>query len=423
MAIVAPYPSAVTTTAWPASPARSRAAGLPGAGAAVPAVTAVVVSAVTAVGVEVGAAVVVGAADVVVDGRNGDRGRRPGPRRSGRSGRAAGGQRQPEEHSEHPSAANGGHVATVGSRAPPPSLARPVVAGPAPRDRGRGRRLLRRQAEGDLDDGGHRPPAVHHDRGWTDHLLVPAHLHHRGSPSGAASTTPANTTGDNPSDSDPPAAGDDPPATVRPVSAPGFSGNVTTVTAADLGSSWRPGCPVDPDGLRLVTASYWGFDGAAPHRLHRGGRVRHRRRSSVVFRSLYDQRFPIRRMEPVYAFGGDDDASMAADNTSGFNCRPAVAEGPPHWSNHAYGLAIDVNPVENPYLLGGQVLPPAGADYLDRSDVPAGDGRGRWRPPGRLRRSRMGMGRRVVQPRLPALLRRRRLSYIHPPTGVTRKEP
>jgi hypothetical protein len=58
---------------------------------------------------------------------------------------------------------------------------------------------------------------------------------------------------------------------------------------------------------------------------------------------------------------------MAVDNTSAFNCRPAVAEGPPHWSNHAYGLAVDVNPVENPYLLGGRVLPPAGADFVDRS--------------------------------------------------------
>jgi hypothetical protein len=86
-----------------------------------------------------------------------------------------------------------------------------------------------------------------------------------------------------------------------------------------------------------------------------------------VFRMLYDQRFPIRRMEPVETYGGSDDASMAADNTSGFNCRPAVASGPPRWSSHAYGLAIDVNPVENPYLLDGRTLPPAGTDYLDRA--------------------------------------------------------
>ena len=58
---------------------------------------------------------------------------------------------------------------------------------------------------------------------------------------------------------------------------------------------------------------------------------------------------------------------MAADNTSAFNCRKAVAAGTPSWSEHAYGEAIDVNPVENPYVFGGKVLPPAGSAHLDRS--------------------------------------------------------
>ncbi len=72
-------------------------------------------------------------------------------------------------------------------------------------------------------------------------------------------------------------------------------------------------------------------------------------------------------MVPVDAFQGSDPESMAADNTSGFNCRDAVAPGPPQWSVHAYGEAIDVNTVENPYLEGGSVQPAAGAAYLDRS--------------------------------------------------------
>jgi D-alanyl-D-alanine carboxypeptidase len=145
-----------------------------------------------------------------------------------------------------------------------------------------------------------------------------------------------------------------------------FTATVSAVTAAELGSSWRPGCPVAPEGLRLLRLSYWGFDGQP----HVGSLVVAASVTTAVteaFRTLYDQRFPIRRMEPVDVYGADDDASMAADNTSAFNCRPAVAEGPPHWSNHAYGLAIDVNPVENPYLLGGRVLPPAGAEFVDRS--------------------------------------------------------
>ena len=63
---------------------------------------------------------------------------------------------------------------------------------------------------------------------------------------------------------------------------------------------------------------------------------------------------------------------MAADNTSGFNCRRAVASGTPGWSAHAYGDAIDVNPVENPYLVEGVVMPPAGASYRTRSPARAG---------------------------------------------------
>ena len=58
---------------------------------------------------------------------------------------------------------------------------------------------------------------------------------------------------------------------------------------------------------------------------------------------------------------------MAADNASAFNCRYAVASGPKRWSVHAHGEAIDVNPVENPYLEGGRVLPPAGRRYVVRT--------------------------------------------------------
>ena len=53
-------------------------------------------------------------------------------------------------------------------------------------------------------------------------------------------------------------------------------------------------------------------------------------------------------MRPVSAYGGSDDRSMAAGNTSAFNGRYAVAAGPKRWSVHAYGEAVDVNTVENP---------------------------------------------------------------------------
>jgi len=122
---------------------------------------------------------------------------------------------------------------------------------------------------------------------------------------------------------------------------------------------------VGPDRLRRVEVSYWGFDDQP----HTGALVVDAEVAEgvvAVFGRLYDERFPIRRMEPVDAYGADDNASMAADNTSGFNCRYAVAPGPPQWSAHAYGTAIDVNPVENPYVLGDDVLPPAGVEYVDR---------------------------------------------------------
>jgi hypothetical protein len=91
-----------------------------------------------------------------------------------------------------------------------------------------------------------------------------------------------------------------------------------------------------------------------------------------AFARLYAAHFPIRRMEPIDAYRGSDDRSMAADNTSAFNCRYAVATGAKRWSVHAYGEAIDVDPLENPYLEGGAVLPPAGRAYVDRGDVRPG---------------------------------------------------
>jgi D-alanyl-D-alanine carboxypeptidase len=82
---------------------------------------------------------------------------------------------------------------------------------------------------------------------------------------------------------------------------------------------------------------------------------------------------PASRNQPVDAFHGSDERSMAADNTSGFNCRYADAPGPPQWSMHAYGLAIDVNTVQNPYLEHGlPAQPPAGTAYADRSDIRPG---------------------------------------------------
>lgn len=131
------------------------------------------------------------------------------------------------------------------------------------------------------------------------------------------------------------------------------------------GVSWRPGCPVGLDDLRLLALTYWGFDGEA----HLGRLVVNHdaaRPMLSVMRRLYRLHYPFRRMRLVDAYGADDHRSMEADNTSAFNCR--FVSGTSRWSQHAYGRAIDVNPVENPYADGeGYVSPPQGAPFADRS--------------------------------------------------------
>jgi hypothetical protein len=150
-----------------------------------------------------------------------------------------------------------------------------------------------------------------------------------------------------------------------------FAATVSPVRWADLRHSYRAGCPVGPAELRTVRLTYRGFDGRA----HTGSLVVNRRATTDVtrvFRSLYAAGFPIRRMRPISHYRGSDDASMAADNTSAFNCRRAVGSTTGSWSMHAYGLAVDVNPVENPYVLGGRPLPPGGGRFLDRADARPG---------------------------------------------------
>ena len=130
------------------------------------------------------------------------------------------------------------------------------------------------------------------------------------------------------------------------------------------GSSWHAGCPVPLSGLRYLRVGYYGFDRDP----HVGELVV--AASSVpaireAFRRLFSARFPIRRMRLVDDYGASDYASIAADNTSAFNCRNVT--GGSGWSEHAYGRAIDVNPIENPYIYkDGTTTHPASRPYLDR---------------------------------------------------------
>lgn len=138
---------------------------------------------------------------------------------------------------------------------------------------------------------------------------------------------------------------------------------------AMVGVSWFTGCPVPLRDLRRVTIAFVDFSGAS----RTGVIVVHRDVATAVgrvFAGLDAARIPLASVEPIEAFGGDDDRSTLANNTSGFNCRPSFGpDGAPtrRWSQHAYGRAVDVNPVQNPYVLAdGSVLDPAARRYVDR---------------------------------------------------------
>lgn len=135
------------------------------------------------------------------------------------------------------------------------------------------------------------------------------------------------------------------------------------------GTSWRTGCPVGLTSLRLLEVVHRGFDG----RDRVGLLVLHHDAVADVRSALtrsYTSGFRIERMRLIDRYDGDDDRSMAANNTSAFNCRRIG--GSDRWSQHAYGRALDINPVQNPYVSGSTVEPEAGRAYLDRGDVRRG---------------------------------------------------
>jgi hypothetical protein len=164
----------------------------------------------------------------------------------------------------------------------------------------------------------------------------------------------------------PPLAGPPPfHSSIEPLSAP---------VRAQLRASgaWRPGCPVSLSDLRVLTVSYRGFDGRT-----RAGRVVTNRRAAAplaaVFQRLYRLRFPIRHMRLADIYGPKRSRPVDGDVSGSFWCRQAVpspcvgGQGTGSWSMHAYGLAVDLNPVENPYVGCGQSRDPASAPYRNRS--------------------------------------------------------
>ena len=149
-----------------------------------------------------------------------------------------------------------------------------------------------------------------------------------------------------------------------------FTSSVGSVPPEVLArSSWSAECPVTVEELAYVTVSHFGFDGS----FHTGELLVNGAEAEnvvEVFRRLHEARFPIEQMRVIRAEEIDAPPTGDWNDTTSFVCRPAIGSG--SWSEHAYGLAVDVNPFHNPYLKGNLVLPELASAYTDRSDARPG---------------------------------------------------
>jgi hypothetical protein len=150
----------------------------------------------------------------------------------------------------------------------------------------------------------------------------------------------------------------------------GFHSTIQAVPASVLArSTWTSACPVKATDLRYVTVSFRGFDGLA----HTGELLANARAADglvKVFATLFAQRYPIERMRVTSAAELTAPPTGDDNTTAVFACRPV--RGHTGWSQHAYGLAVDVNPFQNPYHKGNVVLPELATSYLDRGNVRPG---------------------------------------------------
>jgi hypothetical protein len=158
-------------------------------------------------------------------------------------------------------------------------------------------------------------------------------------------------------------------SSVKPLPAP--------LRAELTGRYWHEGCPVSLSQLRLLTVTHWGFD-RRPHIGQVVVNARSAARLARVFRRLYELRFPIRHLRLADAYGPARYRPADGDVSGVFECRQAVPSpcvggtGTGSWSEHAYGEAIDLNPVENPYVGCGQTRDRASRPYRDRSRLRRG---------------------------------------------------
>ena len=183
------------------------------------------------------------------------------------------------------------------------------------------------------------------------------------SPTAAPPTGPTSATGPAPS-----------PSPVVEEGRTRFAGRISAIPMAIqremTGKTWEPGCPVALEDLRLLRFNYLGFTGD----VKRGRMVVHADIASDVlgvFEQLFDAQFPFKNVDLSSRWRPNGPTDTRRSKTAAFNCRPALNPDltpTGSWSEHAYGLAIDINPLQNPYVAAdGTVERPAAEPYLDRS--------------------------------------------------------
>lgn len=154
-----------------------------------------------------------------------------------------------------------------------------------------------------------------------------------------------------------------PPTTTVPE--PEFEATESAVNADRLAHSWSPDCPASLDDLVWIDINHWGFDGE----VHEGSIVVARSEGEnvvAIFARLFEIGFPIDSVIPIGDLPvGIEDDDPDYNNTSGLHCRRAM--GSTRWSEHAKGLAIDVNPLQNPFIASNILWPANSNRYVDRT--------------------------------------------------------
>jgi hypothetical protein len=157
------------------------------------------------------------------------------------------------------------------------------------------------------------------------------------------------------------------PDQLPPLPGDGFAARVERAPADVLArSTWEPGCPVAADELSWVRLTFWGFD----DQRHTGELLVNRSVAEdlvAVFRTLYRDRFPLEELRITTRQELDAAPTGDGNDTGAFVCRSSTGSTTT-FSQHAYGLAIDVDPFQNPYTKGDLVLPELASSYLDRAD-------------------------------------------------------